>query len=153
MAFPKSNTLSLNLSFQKSALWKHKDQKSWQHRRQTQSQTFNSCLFSNNSNNLSNLALKNRCSRSLTVASLDDKSSSNSRHTKLVRVESAWAANPVSNLKSHWTAPEDTAHGVACRTSRIASRRDLLNDDVESEEVLWPAAFLEDKGWYKFHNF
>lgn len=87
------------------------------------------------------------------MASFDDKSSSNSKHTKLVRVESAWAANPVSNLNSHWTAPEDTAHGAACRTSRIASRRDLLNDDVESEVDLWPAAFLEDQGQYQFHSF
>lgn len=70
-----------------------------------------------------------------------------------MRVESAWAANPVSNLNSQWTAPEDTAHGVARRTSRIASRRDLLNDDVESEEVLWPAAFLGDKERYQFHSF
>lgn len=79
------------------------------------------------------------------MASFDDKNSSISKHTKLVRVESAWAANPVSNLNNQCTAPEETAHGVSRRTSRIAFRRDLLNDDVESVDVLWAAAFLVNK--------
>lgn len=96
----------------------------------------------NDNNKLFNLARNERCSRSLAVASFDDRNSSNSKHTKLVRVESAWAAKPVSSLNSQWTAPADTAHGVTRRTSRIAFRRDLLNDDVESVDVLWLAALL-----------
>ena len=77
------------------------------------------------------------------VASFDDRNSSNSKQTKLVREASAWAANPVSNLKSQWTAPDDTAHGVSRRTSRIAVNRDLLKDDVESVDVLVLTAFLK----------
>lgn len=88
---------------------------------------------------------KARCSRNLSALSFVDKTSNNSKQTKLVRVASAWAANPVSNLKSQWTAPEDTAHGVFCRTSKIASSSDLLKDDVETVDVLWALAFLEDK--------
>ena len=101
-------------------------------------------------NCLSDLALNERCSLSLAVASFDDKNSSISKHTKLVRVESAWAANPVSNLNSQCTAPDETAHGVSCRTSKITFRRDLLNGDVESVDVLWLAAFLADKGKITF---
>ena len=79
------------------------------------------------------------------VASFDDRNSSNSKQTKLVREASAWAANPVSNLKSQWTAPDDTAHGVSRKTSRIAFNRDLLKDDVESVDVLVLTAFLKKK--------
>ena len=79
------------------------------------------------------------------VASFDDRNSSNSKQTTLVREASAWAANPVSNLKSQWTAPDDTAHGVSRKTSRIAFNRDLLKDDVESVDVLVLTAFLKKK--------
>lgn len=79
------------------------------------------------------------------VASFDDRNSSNSKQTKLVREAFAWAANPVSNLKSQWTAPDDTAHGVSRKTSRIAFNRELLKDDVESVDVLVLTAFLKKK--------
>lgn len=89
------------------------------------------------------LDLKARCSWNIVVLSFADKNSNNSKQTKLESVAFAWAANPVSNLKSQWTAPEEEADGAFLKTSRIASSRDRRKDDVEFVVDLWATAFLK----------
>lgn len=78
------------------------------------------------------------------MVSFDDKSFSNFKYIKLVRVEFVWVVNLVSILKSYWIVLEDIVYGVVCRIFRIVFRRDFLNNDVELEVVFWLVVFLED---------
>lgn len=78
------------------------------------------------------------------MVSFDDKSFSNFKYIKLVRVEFVWVVNLVSILKSYWIVLKDIVYGVVCRIFRIVFRRDFLNNDVELEVVFWLVVFLED---------